>query len=300
MQDRIDAATRDFIARTDASYPPDAASLPIAGQRAVYDRMCAAFAKARPAGVTARDQAIAGVPCRVYAGAGPAQVVYLHGGGFVLGGLDSHDDACAGIAAATGLQLVSVDYRLAPEHPHPAALHDTCAVIAALRASGPVVLAGDSAGGNLAAAAAHALRDQGILGQVLIYPLLGGDRSRGSYVTQSAAPMLTTADVAFYDRIRHGDGPQTDDASTAPLCDTDFTGLPMTLALGAECDPLADDAPDYAARIRAAGGLAHAEVEPGLVHGHLRARHDVPRAAASFAKVTAAVAAFAEGRWPFG
>jgi acetyl esterase len=74
----------------------------------------------------------------------------------------------------------------------------------------------------------------------------------------------------------------------------------MTLAIGAECDPLHDDAPAYAAAIRAAGGRAQAVTAPGLVHGYLRARSRVPRAAESFALITATIAAFAEGRWPFG
>ena len=95
------------------------------------------------------------MPCRIYPGAAPT-VVYLHGGGFVVGGLHSHDDVCAEIRATTGLTVVAVDYRLSPEHLHPAALDDALAVIRALL--GPVVLAGDSAGGNLAAAASHVLR----------------------------------------------------------------------------------------------------------------------------------------------
>ncbi len=298
-QTLIDAPTWAFIRMTEASYPPDTAQLTIADQRAIYDRMCRAFHRGYPPGVTADDKTIAGVPCRIYAGQGPATVIYLHGGGYVVGGLHSHDDVCAEIRHETGLTVIAVDYRLSPEHAHPAAFDDACAVLRAT--PGPLVLTGDSAGGNLAAAAAHALRDPRILGQVLIYPGLGGARDRGSYLTHAHAPMLTLADVEFYAGIRHhGQEPPAGDPSVAPLQDRDFTGLPMTLTVAAECDPLADDAADYARLIQSAGGRAHTVTEPGLVHGYLRARATVPRAAASFARITAAISAFARNRWPFG
>lgn len=304
-QTLIDAPTWSFIDRTNAAYPPDTATLTIADQRAIYDRMCRAFFRGYPPGVTAEDRVIAGVPCRIYPGGAGPTVVYLHGGGFVVGGLHSHDDVCAEIRAETGLTVISADYRLAPEHPHPAAFDDALAVVRATLAdtAGAVLLCGDSAGGNLAAACAHALRGHPrIAGMVLIYPGLGpgGERDKGSYLTHADAPMLSAADVDFYARIRHGGAEPPPDASFAPLADHDFTGLPPTLAIAAECDPLADDAATYAARIVAAGGRAHAVTEPGLVHGYLRARASVPRAAASFARITATLAAFARGDWPFG
>ncbi len=300
-QTLIDAPTWDFIRRTDASYPPDTATLTIAEQRAIYDRMCRVFFQGYPPGVTARDESIAGVACRRYPGAQPT-VVYLHGGGYVVGGLNSHDDVCAEIRAATGLTVVAVDYRLSPEHRHPAALEDALAVIRALLAQGPVVLAGDSAGGNLAAAASHVLRAEGLapLGQVLIYPGLGGNMDQGSYLTHAHAPMLTRDDVLFYKDIRHGHPPPEGDATVSPLQDSDFAGLPPTVTFGAECDPLCDDAAAAAAAITAAGGRAHSFLEQGLVHGYLRARSTVPRAAASFTRITQAIAALARGDWPYG
>lgn len=295
----IDGPTWAFIRRTEASYPPDTATRSIAEQRAIYDQLCRAFHQGYPPGITAEDRAIAGVPCRVYDGAAPT-VVYLHGGGYVVGGLESHDDVCAEIRAVTGLRVIAVDYRLCPEHPHPAAYEDCLAVATAV--GGPIVLVGDSAGGNLAAAVAHALRGKAaILGQVLIYPGLGGDRRRGSYVTHAHAPMLTAADIDFYAAIRHGGRvPATPDPTASPLAATDFTGLPPTLAIAAECDPLADDAAAYAGAIERAGGKAMSVVEPGLVHGYLRARSMVARARASFDRITGTISAFARGEWPFG
>ena len=300
-QTLIDAPTWDFIRRTDAAYPPDTATLSIADQRAIYDGMCRAFHRGYPPGVTAQDRAFGGVPCRHYPGTG-GTIAYFHGGGFVVGGLHSHDDVCAELCAATGLHVVSVDYRLCPEHPHPAAFHDALAATRAIAADlpAPLLLAGDSAGGNLAAATAHAIGRKGALGiagQVLIYPGLGGNRDAGSYRTHAKAPMLTRDDVLFYATIRHGGAEPPPDPSFAPLSDTDFTGLPPTLAIAAECDPLADDATAYAARIIAAGGAAQAITETGLVHGYLRARSTVPRAAASFARITTALSAMARGDW---
>ena len=297
----IDAPTWAFIKATEDAYPPDTASLAIAQQRTTYDQMCRAFHRGYPEGVAAHDRAIAGVSCRVFAGAQPA-VLYLHGGGFVVGGLESHDDICAEIRAVTGLTVVCADYRLSPEHRHPAALDDAVAVARALLEDGPILIAGDSAGGNLAAATCHILRQEPvqILGQVLIYPGLGGNIDTGSYITHAEAPMLTRADVLFYSGIRHDGEHPANDPTVVPLHDTSFANLPATVTFGAEYDPLCDDAATYAQAIRAAGGRARSFTEPGLVHGYLRARHTVPRAAASFARITAALTALATGHWPYG
>lgn len=302
----IDAETWAFIRRTDSFYPPDTVDMTVADQRRVYDTMCREFHRGYPPGVSAQDGPMGGVPCRTYSlpGAMPATVVYLHGGGFVVGGLHSHDDVCAEIAAATGFRVVSVDYRLAPEHRHPAHFDDALAATRAVMAAwpGPFLLCGDSAGGNLAAAVAHALRNAGgpqPLGQVLIYPGLGGDRSRGSYFEHAEAPMLTLRDIAFYGKVRFAEGyDPTGDITAQPLHDTRFDGLPPTVIITAQCDPLASDGPAYAAAIAAAGGRAACHEETGLVHGYLRARATVGRARASFARITGALSGLGAGRWP--
>jgi acetyl esterase len=295
----IDAPTRAFIAEVERHYPPDAIGLTVAEQRAIFDRMCRAFHAGYPDGVTASDRSAAGVPVRVYATQGAkGTVVYMHGGGFVVGGLESHDDICAEICAATDARVVSVDYRLAPEHRHPAAFDDCLAAVKALHADhGALVLAGDSAGAALAASVSHALRDapEHLLGQVLIYPGLGGDRDAGSYLTHANAPMLSRDDVRYYAQMRF-DGPEPlNDPTAAVLHDRQFAGLPPTVIFSAACDPLCDDGGDYCARIRAAGGQAEWVCESGLVHGYLRARHSVPRAAASFDRITVAIRALRDG-----
>lgn len=299
----IDAPTWDFIRRSEASYPPDTATLSIADQRRIYDALCRAFHRGYPPGMMPEDRPFGGVPCRLYPGQG-GTVVYFHGGGFVVGGLHSHDDICAELCAATGMTVISVDYRLSPEHPHPAAYDDAVAATCAIAAecTAPLLLVGDSAGGNLAASVAQGIGRNGSLGisgMVLIYPGLGGNPDAGSYVTHAQAPMLTREDVLFYGRIRHGDGPQPPpDPTFAPLSDDNFAGLPPTLAIAAECDPLADDAVTYAARLTAARTPARAVTEAGLVHGYLRARTTVPRAAASFDRITRTLSAMAKGTWP--
>ena len=291
-----------FVRRSESFYPPETASYPVVRQREVYDAMCRAFHAGRPAGVLATDKSTGPVALRHYqrvATGGAGVVLYMHGGGFVVGGLESHDDVCAEICAQTGCDVVAVDYRLCPEHSHPAALEDALHAYdwARKMLAGPIVLVGDSAGGNLAAAVAGARRgDTRVAGQVLIYPGLGGDKAHGSYVTHAQAPMLNAADLAFYEDIRAGGKDFSRDPGFAPLRDQDFSALPPTLALGAQCDPLADDAPAYAARIRAAGGQAVGMIEPGLVHGHLRARHVSALAGRSFRRVIAAIHAMVAGK----
>ncbi len=288
----IDAPTWAFIEKTASFYPPDAIGLTISQQRAVYDTMCRAFHQPHPVGVTSRDAPFGGVPCRVYeVGSAAITVAYMHGGGFVVGGLHSHDDVCAEICAATGFRVVSIDYRLAPEHRHPAHFNDCLAATRAIAAGfrTPLLLAGDSAGGALAASVVHALRgaDIAIRGQVLVYPGLGGDRDKGSYLTHAHAPMLTREDVLYYATLRFEGVEPKADPTAAVLQDTDFSNLPPTLILSAECDPLADDGRDYRDAILAAGGVAEWVLDRGLVHGHLRARHSVPRSADSFARLCA-------------
>ncbi|MCV0394008.1 MAG: alpha/beta hydrolase [Rhizobiaceae bacterium] len=306
----IDAETWAFIERTNAFYPPDAADLPIEGQRAIYDRMCRAFFAGYPdrvnAETTALDAGDRQIPLRIYRSDRADHIVtilYLHGGGFTLGGLDSHDDVCAELCQRTGYEVVSVDYRLAPEHLHPAAYDDVLAAfehVAASRA-GPILLMGDSAGGNLAAGVAHATRarERPPVGQVLIYPGLGGDHGKGSYVTHAQAPMLTLRDLIFYKDCRTGGADFSTDPTYAPLADRDFAGLPPTVIVTAECDPLSSDGETYRDHILAAGGKAAWFEEKGMVHGYLRARHTVTRAARSFTRIVDATTALGRREWPY-
>jgi acetyl esterase len=285
-----DPGIQAFLAEGAGLYPDNAVSFSMAEQRAFYDRYCAHFRKPRPAGVAVTDFQVGGIPCRRYvpAGASGVPVLYLHGGGFVVGGLESHDDVCAELAAGAETRVVAVQYRLAPEHPFPAALDDCWAVLHTL---GPCVVAGDSAGGNLAAALALRARDDSldmIRGQVLIYPGLGGDVTQGSYVTQAEAPGLSTADVLYY-RDTYRGAPHK---YAEPLRETDFRGLPPAFLVAAGLDPLHDDCGEYAGKLHAAGVAAEVRDEPLLVHAYLRARHMSRPAAESFKAIVAALRRF--------
>lgn len=306
----IDEETWSFIDRSLAFYPEDATRLDHAGQRRAYDDLCKVFDAGRPSGVSVCDFTVPGpfasIRVREYmpAGGNPAALVmYLHGGGFILGGLDSHDSICAEICDGTGYAVVAVDYRLAPEHLHPAQFEDAMAAFHHLTGAYniPIILSGDSAGGNLAAAVSSATRGEAVVpaGQVLIYPALGADVIKGTYVSHANAPMLTTADILYYDKLRSGDASPQNDPSFTPLAATTFADLPPTIVITAECDPLSGDGPDYCARLTDAGGKAICFDEKGLVHGYLRARHSVARARESFARMISSIKELGAGEWPY-
>lgn len=289
-----DPQVLDFIRRTEASYPADSNLATAEENRRNYDRMCAVFRAERPEHLPVEDRAIAGVPCRLYGPETPVFVLYLHGGGFVVGGLDSHDDICAEIADATGLQVISVDYRLAPEHRWPAQIDDVFAVWRATGRAGVVM--GDSAGASLAAGLC--LRARGghaPLGQVLIYPGLGGDRAMASYSEMAEAPLLRTADLDGYQHALHGEGPVTDPVAR-PLQADDLSSLPPAFIVTADVDPLRDDGPAYARRLIEAGVAAKWRNEPQLPHGYLRARRSSDRARRSFQAIIAAISAMSSRR----
>lgn len=283
-------------------YPPDAVNFSLAEQRDFYNRYCAHFRKSRPVGVAVEDFRVGKIACRRYRperrdGRDRAILLYLHGGGFVVGGLESHDDICAELADQAAVETVAVEYSLAPEHVFPAALDECWAVLKELaQEERPLLLAGDSAGGNLAAALSLRARDEGgpaasaaIRGQVLIYPGLGGDVTRGSYVTQADAPGLSTRDVLYYRDIYRG----APHPYAEPLQASSHAGLPPAFLVAAGLDPLHDDCFAYAAKLRAAGVAAEVRDEPLLVHAFLRARHMSAPAAGSFTAIVAAIKGFA-------
>lgn len=301
----LDAEVWAFLDEGARYYPPDAVDLSIAEQRRVYDQMCTAFDQGRPVGVEVADMKMGGVPCRIYTPATPPKstVFFCHGGGFVVGGLDSHDSICAEFCADADVRVVSVDYRMSPEHPHPEDFNDVWAAFVAVcdAYAGPIVMCGDSAGGNLVAAVSHYARGRiegRIAGQLLIYPGLGGDWSKSSYVEHSEAPGLTTRDMEFYMNIRSGGQDKSGDATYAPLYDTDFSGLPVTVLITAQCDPLSSDGEDYRDAVTAAGGQALWIEEAGLVHAYLRARIMSQKAGASFARIITSIKSLSNGVLP--
>lgn len=287
-----------YIEKCDALCPAADGKLDVARTRARYLAMCAAFEAPIPDGIEVEDRMLTGrqgvIPVRTYTPADYAtnySVIYYHGGGFVVGNLDSHNSLCAEIADACGCRVTAVDYRLAPEHAHPAAYEDALDAFLALD-SGKTVVAGDSAGATLSAAVCITQRkqQQAPAGQVLIYPWLGGDlHDLESYHTNSDAPGLTTQDLQDYCALRcRGEAPR-DDPTFYPLAQQDFSGVAPCIALAAEHDPLFDDAGYYVDRLGEAGVDASLHIDHGLIHGHLRARHTSPKVARSFSRVCSAI-----------
>ena len=304
-----DPEVLEFIARSDSSFPRGLTGRSPAENRARYEALAIAMRGHAPQNISWMDFAIAAEnPRRAIAARryrrddarDRAIVLYLHGGGFTLGGLESHHDVCLGLCNDAGAEIAAVEYRLAPEYPHPAQSEDCEAAFLALAKEGrPVILAGDSAGANLAAGLALRICDRGYpspVGQILIYPDLGGDHDTGSYIENADAPLLTRGDCLACAAARTGGrAPRVDrDPDLAPLTVPSFVGLPPALVVSADIDPLRDDARDYAEKLRAAGVRAEWRNEPELVHGYLRARHTSRRAAQSFAAIASAIRAFAE------
>lgn len=296
----IDAATWAFINETAKYYPDDTVNASIEQQRETYNTLCRAFHHGYPTDIVANngtiDTAERSIPYRWYQHSNDKSsttVVYYHGGGFVVGGLESHDDICAEICSETGFDVVSVDYRLSPEHVFPACFEDALAGFehVANQSGTQIVLVGDSAGGNLAAAVCEATKNDEVkpVGQVLIYPGLGEKTDFGSYIRHQNAPMLTKKDVDFYHHIRTGGANYSGNPLLTPLSSLDFSNIPPTLVFSAQIDPLCDDGDLYVQRLQTAGVRAKWFCETGLVHGYLRARKSVERARVSFTRIIQAI-----------
>ena len=284
---------REFLEVCATFFPEDGGDGSMTQRRSCYDAMCARFDRPLPQGMAVEDGLVEGVAVRRYLPAQrrtPTLLYYIHGGGFVLGSLQSHHAICAELAEHAGAELVSVDYRLAPEHVWPAQTDDCFAVLQHLLAKGhKVVLIGDSAGGNLAAGLSIRARDSGlpgIVGQALIYPVLGGDLVSGSYTQMAEAPGLTTADVLYFREVLQAPA----DAPVAhPLLLQSLSGLPPTYITVAHFDPLRDDGRAFAGRLAEAGIEVWFREEPQMVHAWLRARYMSDGARQGFEALCAAV-----------
>lgn len=233
------------------------------------------------------DRTIAGpggpLALRVYTpeGTGPfPMVVYCHGGGYVVGDLDTQDMIARALCSWSGVVVVSVDYRLAPEHPFPAAPDDTFAALEWVAAHAAEIggradrlaVAGDSAGGNLVAAAALRARDRGgpaLRALVNIY----GSCNYPSEQTASAreyadGPILKQDDINwFYEQYLSDPAREQHDPQAAPVRAVSHAGLPPTFVGTAECDPSRDDAELFGAKVAAAGVEVEVKRYPGMVHG---------------------------------
>lgn len=255
------------------------ADMSVADMRATYQLMGALFDMPPEPGVRWTDLPCAPCPLRAYfpgdAVAGPV-ILYMHGGGWVIGDLETHHSACTMIAAVTGLRVVAADYRLAPEHPFPAA-HDDCLAAAHFVLGNPadleapvtgLAVSGDSAGGNLALYVASAMGPGGVQAQLLIYPWLDCTApDEGSYkafgegfildkklLGRFAADYLPGADMAA-------------GAAASPLLHPISADLPRTVILTAGLDPLRDQGRALAGSMAQLGIEVHFLEAKGLIHG---------------------------------
>ncbi len=222
------------------------------------------------------------VPVRVYRPAGPAGAgasVFLHGGGWVFGDLESHDGICRALTRGSGVTTVAVDYRRAPEHPFPAGLDDAAGVIRWLAAHGgeigvppgPFAVVGDSSGASLAAAAAVVLRDEGdspVAFQALLYPATDPSMSSESYRENADDPFLSRDEMAWY-WSQYGGGSAPADPRAALSALAGLRGLPPAYLLVAGFDPLRDEGLAFAAALRQCGVPVRCREYPDMPHGFL-------------------------------
>ncbi len=215
------------------------------------------------------------IPVRTYTPDDPhAVVVHLHGGGWVMGDLDTHDPVCRRIANAVSAVVVAVDYRLAPEHPFPAALDDATAVlhdVAARYAGRPLAVSGDSSGAGLAAGVALRSRDgaaPALAAQLLVYPPTDPSMGQPSIGTNGDGYFLTAQDMRWFYRQYVPDPGSMGHPHIDLLAGADLAGVAPAVVATAEFDPLRDEGEAYAARLDAAGVRVTHVPGPGLIHGY--------------------------------
>ncbi len=267
---------------------PDMSELEPAAARQLYEAMSSPE-PGEPVGriesytLASRERSI---DLRLYAPESPLRLpllVYFHGGGWVIGSLETHDWLCRALANASGWAVLSVAYRLAPEHPYPSAHEDcyaaVCAAVEHASALGTdpecVAVAGDSAGGHLAAVVCQLARARGgpkLAAQVLIYPVTDQSFDTPSYRENGEGYLLSRASMEwFWHHYLGGRADLADEPLVSPLRAPDLSGLPPALVITAEFDPLRDEGEAYAERLQKAGvptTLAHYD---GAIHDFVRA-----------------------------
>lgn len=284
----LDLQLKAMLAAISASGAPNLADLPPQAGRELFRRMLS-VGDLPPADVQVADRVIDGpqspLALRVYTpptpSAGPRGIVlYIHGGGFVLGDLDAYDSVCRSISHESGQVVVSVDYRLAPEHPFPAAVEDCYAALTWVAAHAEelgadpqrLAVCGDSAGGNLSAVLALLAREKGpaIRYQVLIYPVTTakpGDLP--SHAEFGAGNVLGLKEMQYFSGQYFGPTATAPDFRGAPLLAETHTGLPPALIIIGSYDILRDDGVEYAKRLTDAGVQVTLVEYRGLSHGFI-------------------------------
>lgn len=258
----------------------------------------------KPAVRAVEDSVADGVPVRIYTPSDEATgvLVYLHGGAFFLGSLDTHDHVARNLAVATGRRVVSVGYRLAPENDFPAGLLDCYGVVrwaAGQRSTGQrstgqgssVAVVGDSSGGNLVAAVAALAHDDDldlVSHQVLLYPSLDLDFDESRYpslVENAVGHGLETAGLKPFNAFYLGSGADAADPRVSPIKRQNLSGLPPALVITAEFDPLRDEGELYGRRLAEAGVTATVSRYDGVGHGFVQFAPDVPQTVRAYREI---------------
>ncbi len=307
----IDSGMLAFIQALAAKAPPGSQDWPLDKQRREWDLLCREFRAPRPSTIEATDLVANGVQVRLFRPKGTDKlpgVIYAHGGGWVLGSCETHDDMCAEMADGANCVVALMDYRLAPEHPYPAQLEDSLKVWRWMLGEGVnqgidrtrIIAAGDSCGGQMSAALALTLREMGlpqVAGMLLIYPGLGADHTTPSYVRNANAQSLTRAEMMFYltSFLGQEGGSAWNDEKALPNLAADLSGMPPTFITVAAHDPLYDDGMIFARKLRAAGVVCGVREEPALGHSYMRARHHSAVAMEGFQAIVSALKALAHG-----
>ncbi|HEV7735220.1 MAG TPA: alpha/beta hydrolase [Candidatus Binatia bacterium] len=278
----LDPQARALLDQMAAMGGAPLSSMPVEGARQLMNAL-ASMQGAGEAVAHVEDIRIPGpggdIPARLYRPAGDALplLVYFHGGGWVIGSLESHDALCRTLANAAGCAVLSIDYRLAPEHRYPAAADDCYAAtvwaVANARALGTdparVAIGGDSAGGNLTAVTALRACDQGtpaLRFQLLVYPVTDHRYDTASYRENAEGYLLSRTDMVwFWDHyLGTNDGTEP---YASPLRATNLAGLPPALVITAGFDPLRDEGEAYAERLKKAGIPVTLTRYDGMIHG---------------------------------
>jgi acetyl esterase len=302
----LDPAIQGLLEAMAAAGGPALDSLPPAEARVVFDNMPLPKKDIAVGGVENRTIPGPGgpIPVRIYRPAGAREtkpvLVYFHGGGWVIGSLESHDAQCRELCVSADCVVVATHYRLAPEHRYPAAAEDCYATakwVADNAASLGVdarrlAVGGDSAGGNLSAVVALMARDRGapaIRFQLLIYPVTDADFDRRSYVDNAEGYLLTTNAMKWFWGHYAPDPSQRREPYASPLRASDLSGLPPALVQTAEFDPLRDEGEAYAKRLQQAGVSTTLTRYDGLIHGYFTMGLVAPRAQTGMDEAVAAL-----------
>ena len=282
---RLDPDTQWLIRLGELGGAPTVSAPTVAEARARF-RQSATFLDPRVSGCQSAERTLPGpageLRARLYSPRGASQrapgLLFLHGGGWTIGDLDTHDNVCRYLAVEAGCRVLALDYRLAPEHPYPAAVEDAEAALAWLLGHAAevgvdparVAVGGDSAGGNLATVVARRARDAGSGGpcyQLLLYPGVDATQERPSFQLFGEGFLLTGADVRWFKGHYHPDPSRMGEPDASPLLTEDLSGLPPAAVIVAGFDPLRDEGLAYARRLAEAGVPTAEVLHEGLIHG---------------------------------